>query len=68
LRPTNDPMHGFAVATLRRTAPGAITEWLNWGTRGWVAGGLLQIQHRFGNQPLIGVKRSLPTSFNAPKR
>lgn len=33
----------------------AIAEWPNWGTGKVVEGGLLQIQHRFGNRLLTGV-------------
>ena len=52
LRPTNDPMHGFARPTLRMQKPDAIAQSRFCRRHNMVAYGLLQIQHTYGNLPL----------------
>ena len=58
-------MHGFALATLRRSSGGAIAEWLNWGSAKVVADRLLQIRHRFGNRPLTLAADEPPASLES---
>ncbi|WDR02976.1 hypothetical protein PSQ19_01795 [Devosia algicola] len=59
LRPTNDPMHGFARPTLRMQNAYAITQRWFWGFPTLVANPLLQIQHINGNELLTGVNERL---------
>ena len=59
LRPTNDPMHGFAGPTLRRAKKDAITQWPFSEWRNMVANRMLQIQHTTGNLLLISLNGRL---------
>src|SRR6185437_2294929 len=49
LRPTNDPMHGFAIVTLAMPPADATTQKAKSGPCHLVAHRMLQIQHRVGN-------------------
>jgi hypothetical protein len=59
LRPTNDPMHGFARPTLRIEENDAIAQKPFWGCRNMVENRMLQIQHTDGNVLLTRLNEPL---------
>src|SRR5690606_5061372 len=62
LRPTNDPMHGFAKPTIRTPKQDAISQKPFWRFDNMVGNRMLQIQHTAGNHLLTRLNNALKSA------